>query len=350
MIILNNDRSSYMKSVRTLLLLVIQCLLFVVSVSANGESFESNLNTAPIFEIKNTSSQISVGDGDAKRSVNLDISFPIGDGQFPLIVFSHGHALDNKSYRNLTDYWVERGYIMIAPLHLDSGGDLEATSLITEKYGSDWIAVSRLLELYTVIEQVDQIVTKLEDFQGEVLADKVIAAGHSYGALSSQQLSGANVELKDNSIYPIPSTLVNERVVAVVAVSPPGLMKDHLSEVTWQDYSTPQLVVTGPNDFFPFIWPNYEEHFVSYLTAKPGNNYLLVLDEMDHYLGNLIGRLERDGPPQTLALSNLQEISLQFIEHYLSTDFSENGDTFIQPPSEVSTISKRNGVLRFEHR
>jgi len=346
MIIQNTDRARKTNAVKTLCLVFSLIFVYVLTYRANAMLSVDETETNTLLTVKSSSIEIDVGAGDSLRRVSLEISYPHSNGQFPLIVFSHGHALDNKSYRNLTDYWVARGYFVVAPMHLDSGGDLAATSLVTEKYGSDWIAASRLLELHTVIEQIDHIVANLDDFQGEVVADRVIAAGHSYGALSSQQLSGANVELQGNSIYSIPSTLV----VAVVAVSPPGLMKDHLSEVTWQDYSTPQLVVTGPNDFFPIIWPNYEEHFVSYLTAQPGNNYLLVLDEMDHYLGNLIGRLERDGPPQTLALTNLQEISLQFIEHYLGTMGSANDDALINPTIDISSISNRDGVLRFEHR
>ena len=348
MILLTSDKSLFSKLCKVVFCVFVLITTFAcASQNVQNRTISKDAEQTILEKVRHNIVKVDVGLEEGARTVDFSVSYPDGKGKYPLIVFSHGHALDNLSYRNLTDYWVERGYVVVAPLHLDSGGDLEVTSKITEKYGSDWIAASRLLELGTAIDQAQQIATQLESFQGEILTDKVIAAGHSYGALSSQQLSGAKVELLGNSIYPIPETLVNDRVVAVVAVSPPGLMKDHLSEVTWQEYSTPQIVVTGPNDFFPFIWPNYEDHFISYETALPGNNYLLVLDEMDHYLGNLIGRLERDGPPQTLALTNLREISMQFIEYHLSSKRSENSaESF----STYLTSLTKDGVLRFEHR
>jgi len=335
---------------KSFLTIITHCLLIAFVISARVEALGLAPKKSSIFEVKNESLQIEVGEGESQRTVDIQVSYPLGDGQFPLIVFSHGHGLDNVSYLNLTNYWVEHGYIVVAPLHLDNGGDMAATALISEKYGSDWILVSRLIDLKGIIDQSNEITSKLDGFSGEVLADKVIAAGHSYGALSSQQLSGANLELKGNSIYSIPEKLDDNRIVAVVAVSPPGLMKDHLSEATWQGFSTPQLVVTGPNDFFPIIWPDYKEHFISYLTAEPGNNYLLVLDEMDHYLGNLIGRLEREGPPQTLALKNLQKVSLQFIEHYLDENYTKDGDNKSIPSSDYADVPSQEGVLQFEHR
>lgn len=347
MISANHSRYFYHCLTKSRLLAIV--IFALLSLYVSVAMAKTNESSEARFTALNNNTQIVVqASPESKRVVKLSISYPSGKEKYPLIVFSHGHALDNQSYHNLTNYWVERGYFVVAPMHLDSGGDLAAMSAIAEQYGRDWISASRIIEMRAVIDQIDNIVASLDDFNGEVLSDKVIAAGHSYGALSSQHLSGAKVELKGDSIYPIPATLVDKRVVAVVAISPPGLMKDNLTAATWLNYKTPQLVVTGPNDFFPFIWPNYEDHFVSYLTAQEGQNYLLVLDQMDHYLGNLIGRLERDSPPQILALKNLQEVSFMFIDNYLPRNTSINSNE--RQLKNYSIISKRDGILRYEHR
>lgn len=338
---------AFFNGIKAFFIVLIIGTLFACTLLTDEISLDSGNINNKLLTVRQASYHINVGLNDSLRSVNLRVSYPVGSGRYPLIVFSHGHALDNQSYYNLTDYWVKRGFVVVAPLHLDSGGDLAAMSVIAEQYGGDWITVSRLLDMTAVIDQINDIVSSLDGFDGEVLTDKVIAAGHSYGALSSQQLSGAHLELRGDSIYPVSTSYVDERIVAVVAISPPGLIKGSLSEKTWEGYSMPQLVVTGPNDFFPYVWPNYEDHFISYLTAEEGDNYLLVLDGMDHYLGNLIGRLERDGPAQTLALKNLSEISMLFIEHFLSLEGSldSHNKTLL-----VDNISKRDGVLQYEYR
>ena len=72
---------------------------------------------------------------------------------------------------------------------------------------------------------------------------------------------------------------------------------------------------------------------------------------MDHYLGNLIGRLERDQAPQTLALKNLQEVSMSFIRYYLNQPASINAEIeSTMLTNGLETISEREGVLEFEHR
>ena len=109
-----------------------------------GNDSQGGFSLVFIVELKNNNSldqvqyaqtTITVGAGkEHQRDVNLSISYPSGNNKYPLIVFSHGHALDNPSYRNLTDYWVERGYVVVAPLHLDRGGDLGVAAGITKKY------------------------------------------------------------------------------------------------------------------------------------------------------------------------------------------------------------------------
>lgn len=295
-----------------------------------------------LYQVSSANLKIVVDKGaKAERLVDILVSYPQGDANYPLIVFSHGHFLDNQSYQNLTDHWVAAGYIVIAPKHIDSG-DMATVSAMSQKVGSDWVSASRLLELSSIISNAEKIMDLVEDFNGTVLSNRVIAAGHSLGALSSQHLAGAEVERKNNSIHSIPDTLVDDRIVGVVAISPPGLMPGHITEKTWVNFSKPQLVVTGTNDFFPSIWPDYQDHFVSYKTAVPGANYLLVYDQVDHYFGNLIGRLTRPVPSQEQALKNLQEVSLVFIESSLNDDYEEL-DTLINS-------SKPEGVLRFERR
>lgn len=265
---------------------------------------------------------------------------------YPLVVFSHGHFLTNDAYHHLTDHWVNLGYVVIAPQHIDTG-EMAYVQKLTEEVGGDWIGASRVLDMKAVIDQTDAIALQLEGFSGRIQNDKVIAAGHSLGALSAQLLAGAEQEKQGNSIYPIPTVISDKRVVAVVAVSPPGLMKDYASEKTWQNLNTPQLVVTGTKDVFDYIWTDYKEHFVSYESAMPGHNYLLVLEGMDHYLGNLIGRLNKEQAPQRQALDNLAKVSATFMNIY----HSKNELVKAQPAmSEFITEYPQQGVVQFLHR
>lgn len=279
--------------------------------------------------------------------VDVRVSYPKDSAAtHPLIIFSHGHYLTNTDYHALTDAWVERGYVVAAPLHLDTG-DMKVVQELGEKLGSDWISAARVLDMLAVLDQAELMTASLPGFDGDVRVDKVIAAGHSFGALSAQMIAGAKSDRLGNSIYPIPEQLSDDRIVAVVAISPPGLVPGYLSEMTWQDLSAPQLVVTGTKDVFEHVWTDYREHIISYSTAVPGDNYLLVLDGMDHYLGNLIGRLDRDEAPQLLALDNLVERSLLFMDSYLG---DESSGVSMEQLNNFEDVIPRPGVTTYERR
>ena len=107
-------------------------------------------------------------------------------------------------------------------------------------------------------------------------------------------------------------------MLAVVGLSSPGVLPGVLTEAAWQRFETPQLVITGTKDTFEFMWTDYRDHFVAYDVAKPGHNHLLVVEGMDHYMGSLIGRPEREAPPQHAALAVVISTTTHFMQTYLA--------------------------------
>ena len=284
-----------------------------------------------------------------EKPLNIRLFYPKSSAeQHSLIVFSHGHYLNNTGYQALIEQWVQRGYVVAAPLHLDTG-TFEEVGAINEKYGGDWVASVRPMDMSAILDHMEDLLVQLDDFDGSVDVDRVIAAGHSFGALSAQWAAGATYETHAWSLYPLPESLVDSRFVAVVAISPPGLAPDHFSEKTWQSLSIPQLVTTGTEDSFERVWTDYREHLVSYNEALPGNNHKLVFEGVDHYFGNLIGRPELEGPPQEEALDSLVEVSDIFMRTYLPSDaFGEEGSD--GDPLDASIILSLPKVIEYEHR
>ncbi len=280
----------------------------------------------------------------ADHDVRYFIDYPEGEGVFPLIVFSHGNALDANTYTNLTDFWVSHGYVVVAPYHLDSGGR-DVANAVQKDYGSDWVTASRVLELRFAIDNINRLMVDLPGFSGRVSTDKVISAGHSYGALTAQQLGGAILERVGNSKKEIPAALSDSRVAAVVALSPPGVIPGFLSSATWAVLTTPQLVVSGTEDYFKGIWEDYTGHLISYESAMPGENYALVLDGMNHYLNDQIGRTNSADVPATKELKTLQSISMLFIAGYLQNDKDK-----LARLNNTAVIAQEPGVVVFGRR
>lgn len=316
------------------------CLLLIFSISQSCKSPASESVEPTTYSVGHAQIKVSAEHND---ELNLVASYPTNqEGDFPLIVFSHGNGLSANAYHNLTDTWVQDGYVVVAPDHLDSGG-MDVASAAQKEHGGDWVSASRVMDLLVCINKIKTITAKLPEFKGTVNTTNVIAAGHSFGALSAQMIGGATLEMQGNSQKTIPSTLKDDRIVAVVAISPPGLIPNFLYKNTWTDFNKPQLVVTGTKDISPPFWNTYDVHLVSYESAVPGSNYLLVLDGADHYLGNLIGNLTLEEAPQELALQNLQEQSMMFINQHMRSS-SKNKLNITE------SLNNRKGIVRFEHR
>ena len=59
---------------------------------------------------------------DSKRQKTLEIrlTYPVGSGPFPIVIFSHGMFGSRDSYTYLVQYWARHGYFCIQPSHDDS--------------------------------------------------------------------------------------------------------------------------------------------------------------------------------------------------------------------------------------
>ena len=55
-----------------------------------------------------------------EKQLPVRISYPVGEGQFPIIVFSHGNGSEGSMYKGFTDKWASHGYVVIQPTHMDS--------------------------------------------------------------------------------------------------------------------------------------------------------------------------------------------------------------------------------------
>src|SRR5689334_6769086 len=67
-----------------------------------------------------TMTSIVLKDETRKKELPVRVSFPKADGQFPLIVWSHGMYGSKDGYQPLVSHWVSHGYVVIQPTHSDS--------------------------------------------------------------------------------------------------------------------------------------------------------------------------------------------------------------------------------------
>jgi predicted dienelactone hydrolase len=259
------------------------------------------------------SSAIMNEDGD---EVPLKIWFPEAKGSYPLLVFSHGNWSDQTKYDNVITHWVSHGYVVAAPYHLDGGG-MARGIFNSVRYGQLGLIENRAKTLSQVIDSLPALELSVENLAGKINYNIIGATGHSFGGYSAQMLAGASAFDPDQNKHLF---FIDERITAVVAISPPGKMFDVIVGDSWQQVSKPMLVATGTWDSNPQFWPDWRDHLLSYDTAVSGNNYSLVVQGADHYLGNLICRPEREEAPQTDALNMVNAVSVTFLDAKLKNN------------------------------
>ena len=260
----------------------------------------------------------------------------------PVLLFSHGNWSNNDKYDPLLHHWVSHGYAVLAPLHRDADGGIASSLVELVRFGRLGVIQTRVGDLAALLDALPRIKAQLPALAGRLDARRIAATGHSFGAFNAQQLGGASAFDTDSQAW---AQARDERVKAVVAISPPGIMPEEIAEDSWRGMDAPALTTTGTWDANAAFWPDWRMHKRSFETAVPGHQYALVVQGADHYLGNLICRPELEGPPQRDALAMVNTAAVAFLDAYLKD--SAPALAFLKSP-QFAEITGGFAVL--EHR
>jgi pimeloyl-ACP methyl ester carboxylesterase len=217
------------------------------------------------------------------------------------ILFSHGALSAPAHYPDLIGSWVQAGYDVFAPLHVDS---TEHPDTANYKGFATWRA-------------------RIEDMRALALqmTDKhYVAAGHSFGALVALTLGGASAIPPEG----IEGSLRDSNVRAVVAFSPPPPIPTLIEASGYATLAVPALIQTGDRDLPPGVTDpdGWKLHLAAYdATAAGGNRYALVLGGVDHYFGGLICDSSKTGPDQSMQLHIAAELSTLFLNAYCADKY-----------------------------
>ena len=250
------------------------------------------------------------------KVLEITVSYPQQKGHYPLLVFSHGNWSDKDKYQNIINHWVSHGYIVLAANHDDCCGMAQGI-FNSVRYGQLGLIQRRVDAIQILLDSLDTLQVAVPDIRDQINLTAIAVTGHSFGAYTAQQFIGAGVFNPETEQY---EYNIDERVKAVVAISPPGPMFDTITEQSWIKVDKPMLVTTGTWDSNAQFWPDWRLHKMSFDTAMEGSNYALITQGADHYLGNLICRPEREVAPQHNALVMLNTVSLAFLDAYLKAD------------------------------
>jgi predicted dienelactone hydrolase len=241
---------------------------------------------------------------DDARGADLEIrvSAPMTGRELPVLIFAHGFAQSSDGYVPLAHYWAARGFVVVQPTFLDSW----RYGLPKDDLRTPSIWQHRADDVTNVLDHLELIETIVPSLGGRVDRERILIAGHSFGAHTAGLLLGARVRAADGVMG---SLRRDERIKAAVLLSTAGRGGDALSAFAReslpyldQDFSevtTKTLVVAGDRDVSPLtvLGP---EWFTDAYTLMPGATTLVTLFGAEHMLGGIDG-MTGHGPNESLA-------------------------------------------------
>lgn len=258
--------------------------------------------------------------------------WPETGGLKGFVIFCHGLSACGRDYEELCSHWAAHGYLVINPTFPDwvdavakaepelgyrPGGDGLAWAahpkmrarlfeiLLTPDY---WLARVEIVRL--VMDNLDTVFEQTCGPQTGALKGAI--TGHSFGAYTSQLFAGADIDLPGKES----KNFRDDRFAAAILLSAQGRDQQGLREGSWDGITGPMLNVTGTRDGGA-KGQDWHWKVEPYEFAPPGDKYLAVLADADHYLGGIAVPEQMPVPAHKDAV---MQITLAFLDSYLAGD------------------------------
>jgi len=206
---------------------------------------------------------------------------PAATNAAPVVLFSHGlgGSCENNPY--LGNHWAARGYVAVFLQHAGSDSAVWKGAPANERMGSLRDAADGknfMLRMEDVSAVLDQL-AEWNAEKGQVLAgrldlSRVGMSGHSFGAVTTQAVSGQTFLLGGKSFR-------DARIKAAVAFSPSAPRLGN-AEKAFGKVEIPWLLMTGTKDVAPVGNIGVQSRLSVFPALPPGGKYELVLENAEH--------------------------------------------------------------------
>lgn len=281
------------------------------------------------------------------REIPLRVYLPPTDGTSkpsPVVLFSHGLGGSREGSAFLGKHWAKRGYVAVFLQHPGSDeGVWKGEPLLKRMTALKEAASAKnfSLRVQDVKATLDQLARWNGDRQHELAGQHELVgrcdlnhvgmSGHSFGAQTTQAVSGQSFEL-------IGARQSDPRIKAAVIMSP-GPPRVGPVERAFGSVKTPWLLMTGTHDDSPIGNQSPESRRKVYPALAPGDKYELVLNKAEHSAFTeraLPGERQQRNPNHHRAILAL---STAFWDAYLKED---------PAAKEWLTSERARGVLEAE--
>ncbi len=222
-----------------------------------------------------------VNDAGRGREIPILIYLPAQKEACPVVVFSHGLGGSRFGCKYLGVHWASRGYAAVFVQH--PGSDAEVWKDVPR--AERMAAMKRAADAENFMLRVKDIPAVLDELEkwnkspdhrlaGRLDMDRVGMSGHSFGAVTTQAVSG-------QSFVTGKTSLTDPRIKAAAALSP-SAPRSGEPEQAFGSVKIPWLLMTGTEDISPIGDVDVASRLAVFPALPEGSKYELVLDGAKH--------------------------------------------------------------------
>ncbi len=225
---------------------------------------------------------LDVEDAARHRTLPIRVFLPAERTAAPVILFSPGLGGSREGYAYLGQHWAARGYVVVVLQHPGSDASVWRDAKPTERLAALRRAASvenfrlRAGDVPAVLDQLGRWSASGDHpLAGRVDVSRVGMAGHSFGAVTTQAVSGESFRL-------VGTSLTDARIRAAVMLSPSAPRKGADPGRAFSGVALPWLLMTGTKDVSPIGDIDVASRLSVYPALPAGGKYELVLDGAEH--------------------------------------------------------------------
>lgn len=224
---------------------------------------------------------LTINDLERQREIPIRIYMPAGQMPAPVILFSHGLGGSRQGNSFMGRHWAARGYAAVFVQHPGSDTSVWQDKPKAERMRAMHQAASaknfllRVKDIPAVLEQLERWnATAGHSLSGRLDLKKIGMSGHSFGAVTTQAVSGQKTALAN-------VTFTDPRIKAAIAFSPSTPRRGDAKQA-FGGVNIPWLLMTGTKDTALIGNADPESRLAVYPALPPGGKYELVLDKAEH--------------------------------------------------------------------
>ena len=219
------------------------------------------------------------------REIPVRIFLPAGSDAAPVLLFSHGLGGSRETSNFLGHHWASRGYVCVFLQHPGSDVEVWKGKKPVEAMAALKSAASRrelLARIGDVKGSLDALArlnsSGTNPLKGRFDLDHVGMSGHSFGAMTTQAVSGQR-----GGTPASPRWETDPRIDSALPMSP-SPVKGVDPAFSFGNVRIPWLLMTGTDDGAPSGIVDIEpsDRVKVYPALPPGDKYQLVLDGGEH--------------------------------------------------------------------